>query len=85
MILELRKAGLDDAVEFRPGYALHPDIEIKDDLYLATLYGEQRLLMVMERSMDNSDGSEWVRPYQTKTAVYYLEENLEWEHYRDLK
>lgn len=85
MIGKLISSGIDDATEFHIANALHPDIDTDGELYTGTLHGEQRLLMVKERSMDNSDGSEWVRPYQTKTAVYYLNEDLEWYHYRDLE
>lgn len=87
MIGKLITLGIDDVAEFHMANALHPDIDTDGELYIGTLHGKQKLLMVKERSMDNSDGSEWVRPYQTKTAVYYLDgesEILEWEHYRDL-
>ena len=82
---KLISLGIGDATEFHIANALHPDIDTDGELYTGTVYGEQRLLMVKERSMDNSDGSAWFRPYQTQTAVYYLGENLEWSHYEDLE
>lgn len=87
MIGKLITLGIDDVAEFHMANALHPDIDTDGELYIGTLHGRQKLLMVKERSMGNGDGAEWVRPYQTKTAVYYLDEHsedLDWSHYRDL-
>lgn len=87
MIGKLISSGIEDVAEFHLANALHPDIDTDGEMYIGTLHGKQKLLMVKERSMDNSDGSDWVRPYQTKTAVYYLDEeseSLEWSHYRDM-
>lgn len=86
MIGKLMDMGIEDVVEFHLSTALHPDIEIDGDLYMGTIHGEQTLLSIQERSMDNSDGAEWVRPYQTKTAVYLLlPESRSWSHYRDIE
>lgn len=69
---KLISMGIEDVVEFDRVEFLHPKIEVEGDLFLGTLRGEQKLLMVKERDMDNSDGSEWTRPYQKKTCLYYL-------------
>lgn len=84
MIGKLITLGFEDVAEFNMANALHPDIDSDGELFIGTLHGEQRLLMVKERSMSNADGSAYFRPYQTQTALYYLNEELEWHHYRDL-
>ena len=85
MIGKLISLGMDDVAEFHMVNALHPDIDTDGEMYISTLHEEQKLLSIKERRMDNSDGAEWTRPYQTKTAVYYLGEDLQWSHYRDLE
>lgn len=87
MIGKLISTGFEDVAEFHMVNVLHPDIDTDGDMYIGTMNGEQKLLMVKQRSMSNADGSEWVRPYQTKTALYYVDadsEDLKWSHYRDL-
>lgn len=67
--------GISDVMEFEfdSFLYLHPNIEYDGELFLGTLRGKQRLLMVKDRYMNNSDGAEWTRPYQTKTCLYYLD------------
>lgn len=81
--------GYTDVIEVMSTAFIHPDIDVSGDLYLGYKYGEQRLLMVKDRQMDNSDGSEWCYPGQTKTCLYYLshdEENgtFDWYYSDDL-
>lgn len=86
MIGKLISSGIEDVAEFRMANALHPNLDTDGEMYIGTLHGTQRLFLVKQRSMDNSDGAEWVRPYQTKTVVYYLDEEaeiIEWSTYRD--
>lgn len=63
MIEKLITLGIEDVAEFNMVNALHPAIDCDGELFIGTLHGRQKLLMVKERSMDNGDGSEWVRPY----------------------
>lgn len=84
MIGKLIILGLEEVSEFHIVGALNPKIIVDGELFLAKLYGNQKLFLVKKRSMDNSDGSEWIHPYQTKTAVYYLDDDFEWIHYEDL-
>lgn len=84
MIGELISLGLEEVSAFHLEGALNPKIVVDGELFLAKLYGNQKLFLVKKRRMDNSDGSEWVSPYQTKTAVYYLDDDFEWTHYEDL-
>jgi hypothetical protein len=84
MIEKLIKLGLTKVSAFHLEEFLNTDIKTYGEMYLANVYGEQKLIAVKERQLDNSDGSEWSHPCQTKMSVYYLEDNFEWSYYSDL-
>lgn len=84
MIEKLIQLGLTEVSEFHLEELLNTEIKTNGQLFFANLYGKQKLIMLKERQMDNSDGSEWQHPYQTKMSVYYLEDNFEWYYYDNL-
>lgn len=84
MIGKLISLGLEKVSKFHLEEALNPKIVVDGELFLANLYSNQKLFMLKKRSMDNSDGSEWTHPYQTKMAIYYLSDDFDWIHYEDL-
>lgn len=76
MHLESLKAlsEVSEIIEINDISILHPEIEVSDEsnLYLAIFRGESTFLKVEKTPMDNSDGSSWTRPWQTKNVLYYL-------------
>ncbi len=83
-------SGVSNVTELDNTSFLNPKIDINGDLFIGKLYGEQTLFMIKSRSMDNSDGAEWLYPGQTKTCAYYLvveenEESFNWGYLGDIE
>lgn len=73
MITKIEKLGVKDILKIKDTSFFDKSIELDGDFYLGTYYGNQKLLKIKERLMDNSDGSDWTYGGQTKTCLYYLD------------
>jgi len=81
-------SGITEVIELTNTTFLHPTIQDERNLYMVQYYDEQRLVAVREREMNNSDGSEWTYPGQTKVCAYLLsedEDELTWYYLEDIE
>lgn len=78
MVTKLRSMGIENVMRLTDTSFLHPNIDQEDGyVYIGIYNGNQKVFLVKEQSMDNSDGSEWTYWGQKKTLLLYLSHDEE--------